>query len=808
MATFSSNAGRYTLILDAYENSGSTNITNNTSSVHWTLKLRSDSGYCQWNPGPGDFHVKLNGSVVWSAENPALWYGSIGGTITLASGDTTIGHNSDGSKTIYCEGKYTANSNADYLPKSSTCGGNLTLSTIPRASSFKSISGNTIGGSQTITIDRKSSSFTHSLWYKIGNGSWVGIGSGIGTSKTWTLPTSLNNQIPNSTSLTLTYILRTYNGTTQIGSDVYYDYTVYYSGNNPNVGSVAITYANLFNSKFIANHSTATIKYTGYGGVYGSSIKSAQVIFNGGWKGTTNYDTGKLTAGTYTFQGVVTDSRNKTVYTGQQSFTCHQINNPTISINAYRSDAEGNADPGGTYITIIPTYSAHDPVGGNSIKTNSFTCTSLMTTGTAITSGAKKILSGANVDSEYVISGTVTDQLGRSSATSIKVGTAFAIMDIRPDERGMSFGKYSTGPDKFEVGWDTYFDKDLDILGTTRIRGSSWTTSNSRHEGGIVFNNSVGSWISLRNNAAIRTTVVSNSGAASSIASLKTINGSWQIAGLGDDLYFTYITDADVNAGNNRNASSVRIASNGLIYGTVTRANAANKMEANGVQIYESNGIIWGSAGGKLNKLMSKAGNMAIEDGKIYFDNDLVNIKWSSGTGGDESIIYYPKSGKGYFGVGSDSGMTDFTILRGNGVRIYAHHGYGVYLGASGSVAITSDENLKDIYTLDNKYFDFFKKIVPVTYKYKDVGHRLHMGFGARQVEKALKDSGLTTEQFAGVVIDKNITIDADEAQTDEDVFYDELYSLRYEEFIALNTFAIQKILHKLEQLERKGITR
>ncbi len=461
MATFSSNAGRYTLILDAYENSGSTNITNNTSSVHWTLKLRSDSGYCQWNPGPGDFHVKLNGSVVWSAENPALWYGSIGGTITLASGDTTIGHNSDGSKTIYCEGKYTANSNADYLPKSSTCGGNLTLSTIPRASSFKSISGNTIGGSQTITIDRKSSSFTHSLWYKIGNGSWVGIGSGIGTSKTWTLPTSLNNQIPNSTSLTLTYILRTYNGTTQIGSDVYYDYTVYYSGNNPNVGSVAITYANLFNSKFIANHSTATIKYTGYGGVYGSSIKSAQVIFNGGWKGTTNYDTGKLTAGTYTFQGVVTDSRNKTVYTGQQSFTCHQINNPTISINAYRSDAEGNADPGGTYITIIPTYSAHDPVGGNSIKTNSFTCTSLMTTDTAITSGAKKILSGANVDSEYVISGTVTDQLGRSSATSIKVGTAFAIMDIRPDEKGMSFGKYSTGPDKFEVAWSAYFDKDV-----------------------------------------------------------------------------------------------------------------------------------------------------------------------------------------------------------------------------------------------------------------------------------------------------------------------------------------------------------
>lgn len=471
MATFTSGAGPYTLILNANEVGGSADVGSNTSKVSWSLQMRADSAYCQWNPGPGDFEVRINGGLVWSAQNPSLWYGGMGGTLTLASGTTTVGHNSDGSKTVYCEGKYIANSTANYLPNSSTCGGNLTLFTIPRASSFSSISGNVIGGSQTITIDRKSSSFTHSLWYKIGNGSWVDIGGGIGTSKTWTLPTSLNNQIPNSTSLTLTYILRTYNGSTQIGSDVYYNYTVYYSGNNPNAGSVAITYANLFNGKFIANHSTATIKHTGYGGVYGSSIKSAQVIFNGGWKGTTNYNTGKLTAGTHTFQGVVTDSRDKTVYTSQQSFTCYQINNPTVSINAYRSDAEGNASPSGTYITIIPTYSAHDPVGGNSIKSNSFTCTSLMTTGTAIGSGSKKILSNAAVDSEYIISGTVTDQLGRSSATSIKVGTAFAIWDVRPDEKGMAFGKYSTGADKFEVAWDAYFDGSTTIGGNFSFNG-------------------------------------------------------------------------------------------------------------------------------------------------------------------------------------------------------------------------------------------------------------------------------------------------------------------------------------------------
>lgn len=525
MATFSSGAGSYTLILNVNEVDGSADVGSNTSQVSWSLQMRADSAYCQWNPGPGDFEVRINGGLVWSAQNPSLWYGGMGGTLTLASGTTTVGHNSDGSKTVYCEGKYIANSTANYLPNSSTCGGNLTLFTIPRASSFSSISGNTIGGSQTINIDRKSSSFTHSLWYKTENGDWVGIGSGIGTSITWTLPTSLNNQIPNSTSLTLTYILRTYNGSTQIGSDVYYNYTVYYSGNNPNAGSVAITYANLFNGKFIANHSTATIKHTGYGGVYGSSIKSAQVIFNGGWKGTTNYNTGKLTAGTHTFQGVVTDSRDKTVYTSQQSFTCYQINNPTVSINAYRSDAEGNASPSGTYITIIPTYSAHDPVGGNSIKSNSFTCTSLMTTGTAIESGSKKILSNAAVDSEYVISGTVTDQLGRSSATSIKVGTAFVLWDVRPDEKGMAFGKYSTGADKFEVAWDAYFDNDLEVDG--KVHANSLSAGSSSIIGYPIY------------------------GAAGAAAWYKI--GTWTSGGDAHDCKITILTGDGYNGGHGQN---------------------------------------------------------------------------------------------------------------------------------------------------------------------------------------------------------------------------------------------------------------
>ena len=156
-----------------------------------------------------------------------------------------------------------------------------------------------------------------------------------------------------------------------------------------------------------------------------------------------------------------------------------------------------------------------------------------------------------------------------------------------------------------------------------------------------------------------------------------------------------------------------------------------------------------------------------------------------------------------FFGPGGQySGKT--SAVRGNNVRLYAHDGGGVYLGASGSTAITSDENLKNISDIDEKYIEFFKKLKPVTYVYKDRGHRSHIGFGARQVEQALGQAGLTTEQFAGILKDTDVTISADEMGTEEDVHYDELYSLRYEEFIALNTMMIQNLTKEIKELKAK----
>lgn len=192
-----------------------------------------------------------------------------------------------------------------------------------------------------------------------------------------------------------------------------------------------------------------------------------------------------------------------------------------------------------------------------------------------------------------------------------------------------------------------------------------------------------------------------------------------------------------------------------------------------------------------------------------YSTTTSLNCNWKDGQVHD--IVARGSDGlNSYFGPSSINGMKTVANLRAYTVRLY-NHGGGTYLGSGGSTAITSDRNLKkDIYDLSDKYVEFFMKLRPVTYKYnakENIGHRDHLGYIAQEVEDALTTSGLTTEQFAGICIENDVTLDfyEDSSLTDKEreankIHYDKLYSLRYEEFIALNTHMIQKAYKKIEE--------
>lgn len=115
---------------------------------------------------------------------------------------------------------------------------------------------------------------------------------------------------------------------------------------------------------------------------------------------------------------------------------------------------------------------------------------------------------------------------------------------------------------------------------------------------------------------------------------------------------------------------------------------------------------------------------------------------------------------------------------------------------ASEAIDSSSDARIKNSisYNLD-KYDNFFLALKPTRFKYnKGVSGRLHLGFIAQDVEDALLDSGLTSHDLAALV-------KAPVREVTDDGIDDFRYSLRYEEFIALNTHMIQKLYRVVNKL-------
>lgn len=105
----------------------------------------------------------------------------------------------------------------------------------------------------------------------------------------------------------------------------------------------------------------------------------------------------------------------------------------------------------------------------------------------------------------------------------------------------------------------------------------------------------------------------------------------------------------------------------------------------------------------------------------------------------------------------------------------------------------TSDANLKyDIEALPDSYVTMLDNITPVRYKMRNgTWGRYHVGFIAQDVEKAMQAAGITDMDFAGWCQD------VDEAG-------ENIYLLRYQEFIALLWAKIRQLESRLPAEETK----
>lgn len=143
-----------------------------------------------------------------------------------------------------------------------------------------------------------------------------------------------------------------------------------------------------------------------------------------------------------------------------------------------------------------------------------------------------------------------------------------------------------------------------------------------------------------------------------------------------------------------------------------------------------------------------------------------------------------------------------YIIATTSGVRMTAKNNAIVVMDdqitATDVIQEGSDRRIKNSISYEmEKYDDFFHRLQPSFYKMnKGRSGRFHIGFIAQDVEKAINDSGMTTQDFAGLVRHSQ-----DHEQVGE---YADQYYLRYSEFIALNTHMIQKLMKRVEELEKK----
>lgn len=121
---------------------------------------------------------------------------------------------------------------------------------------------------------------------------------------------------------------------------------------------------------------------------------------------------------------------------------------------------------------------------------------------------------------------------------------------------------------------------------------------------------------------------------------------------------------------------------------------------------------------------------------------------------------------------------------------------------AANATISTSDQRMKkEISTLSEKYEQLFELLDPVTYRWKGEGHdRIHTGFIAQDVKKAMDQVGLDATEFAAFCYD-DFKDDPEWTKENTGGMTDR-YSLAYEEFISLNTHMIQKTRQEVKELQ------
>lgn len=494
-------------------NRTSSNISNNTSTIAWSVTGSGDSGYVTC----GDIDVVINGTTVYNSapsDRVDVWLGGV-----VASGTTTISHNADGSKS------FSASVNAAIYNYAQNCSGSGTwaLDTIPRASNIDKVantSGKTIstlntGNDVRVYFTPKSTAFKYRVTVSMNGNSVQNNASGVSVSSTSQQYYQVNiphTWLSNKESGTLACKLETLNGTSVIGTDNWSISMVVPASVVPTIGAVSSAPVNsnaTINgwNIYVANYSKARITCSASGNS-GSTISRFQI--SGDTTATVNgtslsYDINLTSSGTKTFTVKAIDSRGRS--TGNKSITINvtSYSTPTIqSFNVVRCDSNGNINAEGTSakLSFVGYYSA---IGNNTATVNfayklasasTFSSLTNSATGSGGSVNGNIISSTFAIANDYDLKIILKDSLGNAVERTVRLASVTRTLNVAKYGNGVAVGKMSTvskngAAGKFECGWDASFDKSVSIDGILNANKNIYMGGSKGQTSGlsIVFSN-------------------------------------------------------------------------------------------------------------------------------------------------------------------------------------------------------------------------------------------------------------------------------------------------------------------------------
>lgn len=450
----------------------SQSVENNTTSIGWKLELIAGNGSIY--KGNRTWTVTIDGKTQTGTVNVSIAANS---TQTLASGTATVNHNDDGTKTFSYSFSQQYNLtliNGDYMGTYSGSGSD-TLTTIARISQPSCITWpehtqnvGEFGDTISIHMNRKSSSFTHTVRYEFGSQSGT-IATGVGTGTKWTIPLTLMNLIPNAVKGSGTIYVDTYNGSTKVGTK-YCGFTATVPASVKPTCTVTVSdptgHATTYGS-YVKGLSKFAVTVTPTL-AYGSGIKAYDTNANGSKYTAASFTTGVLkSSGTLIVSTTVTDNRGRSGSADSESLAVLNYTAPNISrLTVKRCKSDGTEDNQGEYVQVTFSGSvtalndlntATYTVAYKQSSASEYTSVTLTDLQDSYTVTNHKYVFAADTGSSYDVEVSVVDNHG-TAIRSTSASTAFTLMHFGADGTSIGLMKVAEKTNAIDIGGDIYMN--------------------------------------------------------------------------------------------------------------------------------------------------------------------------------------------------------------------------------------------------------------------------------------------------------------------------------------------------------------